>query len=189
MATLIPAVYKVTMPTQVAQILDFFSIAIDIDAWNVYPSCYGLGGLYYQIVFLMIWPLIAIAFTPVIGLVCVLILKQTTIRKMWAIGLRRGEEGFVDAVIFRFAIPLTMLVLFVAFPAVTALAFRAFEEPETFVDAFHGNQCAHAFSHATRLLIALQATLHNIATRCPCFSTSAADAECLTSCMGRSCGS
>ena len=38
-------------------------------------------------------------------------------------GLRRGDDGFVDAVLFRFAIPLTMLVRFVAFPAVTALAF------------------------------------------------------------------
>ena len=79
-ATLIPAVYKVTMPTQVAKVLDFFSIAIEIDAWNVYPSCYGLGGLYHQILFLMVWPLIAIACTPAIGRVCVLILKQTTVR-------------------------------------------------------------------------------------------------------------
>ena len=66
-ATLIPAVYHVSMPTQVADVLNLFRVAIEIDAWGLHFSCYGLGGLYYQLVFLMVWPVIAIAATPPAG--------------------------------------------------------------------------------------------------------------------------
>ena len=38
-ATLIPEVYIVQMPAQVHGVLEFFSLAIEIDAWNLHMSC------------------------------------------------------------------------------------------------------------------------------------------------------
>ena len=47
---------------------------------------------------------------------------------------RARERGLVDAVLLRYAMPLSLLVLFFAFPPVTALAFRMFEPCTTFSD-------------------------------------------------------
>ena len=100
MCTLIPAVYQVQLPSNVAAILEVFRVGIELDAWNIHFNCYGMGGIYWQIVFLMVWPVVAIACTPLIGLVLALIFKQTTIGDMARIGWRgRGEKsphGAVD---------------------------------------------------------------------------------------------
>jgi len=82
----------------------------------------------------MVWPIVAICFTPFIGLVLALLFKQTTSRELWALGRRRGDRGVIDAVVLRYAVPLTMLILFFAFPPVTSLAFRLFETCTTFSD-------------------------------------------------------
>ena len=87
----------------------------------------GDSGVRAQIVFLMEWPIVAIAATPLIGLLIALLFKQTTPRDLWAYGRRRGERSFIDTVLLRYAVPLALLVLFFAFPQVTALAFRMFE--------------------------------------------------------------
>lgn len=131
-ASLIPAVYKVTLPKQVDRWLSYFRVAIEIDAWGVRLSCLGYNSLYMQIVFLMTWPVFAICFTPLVGLITSLMLKQTTLKKLFAKGFERGEYGLIDTVLLRYAMPLTMLLLFVAFPPITALAFRTYEECDTF---------------------------------------------------------
>ena len=122
------------MPAQVEDVLEFFRLAIELAAWNVHISCYGDSDAQAQIEFLMQWPIIAIAATPLVGLFLVLIFKHTTPREMWALGLRRGERSFIDTVLLRYAMPLALLVLFFAFPQVTALAFRMFEPCTTFTD-------------------------------------------------------
>ena len=114
--------------------LDFFRLTIEVDAWGIYFSCYGLGGLYNQITFLMVAPIVAIAFTPLVGLIAALGMKKTTVRKLIDNGLRRGEQGLIDGVLLQYAMPLILLVLFFAFPPITSLAFRAFERCETFAD-------------------------------------------------------
>ena len=43
-------------------------------------------------------------------------------------------QGFIDAVLFQYVVPLSMLILFFAFPPVTALAFRMFEPCQQFED-------------------------------------------------------
>ena len=45
-----------------------------------------------------------------------------------------GDRGVINAVVLRYAVPLTMLILFFAFPPVTSLAFRLFETCTTFSD-------------------------------------------------------
>ena len=122
------------MPAQVEDVLEFFRLAIELAAWNVHISCYGDSDIKAQIEFLMQWPIIAIAATPLVGLFLALIFKHTTPREMWALGLRRGERSFIDTVLLRYAMPLALLVLFFAFPQVTALAFRMFEPCTTFTD-------------------------------------------------------
>ena len=122
------------MPAQVDDVLEFFRLAIELAAWNVHISCYGDSDVQAQIEFLMQWPIIAIAATPLVGLFLALIFKHTTPREMWALGLRRGERSFIDTVLLRYAMPLALLVLFFAFPQVTALAFRMFEPCTTFTD-------------------------------------------------------
>ena len=134
-ATLIPAVYQVQLPAQVNDALEMFRVTLEFDAWNIHFNCYGMGGIYWQIVFLMVWPVVAIACTPLIGLVLALIFKQTTFGDMARIGWRgRGEKSLIDTVLLRYGVPLTMLILFVAFPPVTSLAFRTFEPCESFSD-------------------------------------------------------
>ena len=122
------------MPAQVDDVLEFFRLAIELAAWNVHISCYGDSDAQAQIAFLMQWPIIAIAATPLVGLFLALIFKHTTSREMCALGLRRGERSFIDTVLLRYAMPLALLVLFFAFPQVTALAFRMFEPCTTFTD-------------------------------------------------------
>ena len=116
------------------EVLDFFRLAIEIDAWGIHFSCYGVDGLYNQIALLMVAPIVAIAFTPLAGLVAALAMKQTTIRKLIDTGLRRGEHGLIDGVLLQYAMPLTLLILFFSFPPITTLAFRAFEKCDTFAD-------------------------------------------------------
>ena len=87
------------MPAQVDDVLEFFRLAIELAAWNVHISCYGDSDIKAQIEFLMQWPIIAIAATPLVGLFLVLIFKHTTPREMWALGLRRGERSFIDTVL------------------------------------------------------------------------------------------
>ena len=130
MATLIPDVYQVQLPPDVDEVLQIFRVSIEIDAWNVHMSCYGLSyGIISQLGFLILWPLILIVFTPVVGLALSLILKQTTLRQLSALGLARGKGGFVDTVFLGYVVPLTMLVLFLAFPPVTSLATQLVEGP------------------------------------------------------------
>ena len=133
-ATLVPDVYQVEMPPQVNAALEFFRITIELDSWNVHMSCYGFSGFGSQLGFLIAWPIIGIAFTPLIGLMLALLLKQTTPKQLAKSGLKRGDKGFVDAVLLGYALPLTMLILFFAFPPVTSLAFRAFEDCTHFSD-------------------------------------------------------
>ena len=116
------------------------SLVWQIDAWGVHYSCYGLSALSDQIGFLMIWPVVAIACTPLVGLILALFMKQTDPRSLVKHALRRGERGLVDAVLLRYAVPLSLLVLFVAFPPVTALAFRAFESCERFDGGFDDDE-------------------------------------------------
>ena len=71
----------------------------------------GASGLYSQIAFLIVWPIIAICSTPLIGLVLTLLFKQTTPRELWALGRRRSDRGLIDAVLLQYAVPLTMLIL------------------------------------------------------------------------------
>ena len=122
------------LPVQVEEALDIFRVTLELDAWNVHVSCYGKSGVYWQIAFLMVWPAVAICLTPAIGLVLALLFKQTTPRELWARGRRRGDRGLIDTVLLRYAMPLTMLILFFAFPPVTSLAFRTFEACTTFSD-------------------------------------------------------
>ena len=122
------------MPAQVDDVLEFFRLAIELAAWNVHISCYGDSSVQAQIEFLMQWPIIAIAVTPLVGLILALLFKHTTPHEMWALGLRRGERSFLDTVLLGYAVPLALLVLFFAFPQVTALAFRMFEPCTTFTD-------------------------------------------------------
>ena len=74
----------------------------------------GASGVYSQIVFLIVWPIIAICSTPLIGLVLALLSKQTTPRELWVLGRRRGDRGLIDAVLLQYAVPLTMLILLYA---------------------------------------------------------------------------
>ncbi|MFL2885600.1 MAG: hypothetical protein ACJZ48_01490 [Candidatus Pelagibacterales bacterium] len=97
-------------------------------------SCYGDTSIEAQIAFLMTWPILAIAISPLLGLLLALLFQHTTMRELWATGRQRGERGLVDAVLLRYAMPLSLLVLFFAFPPVTALAFRMFEPCTTFSD-------------------------------------------------------
>ena len=71
----------------------------------------GESGVYSQIVFLIVWPIIAICSTPLIGLLLAVIFKQTTPRELWALGRRRSNRGLIDAVLLQYAVPLTMLIL------------------------------------------------------------------------------
>ena len=71
----------------------------------------GASGLYSQIAFLIVWPIIAICSTPLIGLVLSLLFKQTTPRELWVLGRRRGDRGLIDTVLLQYAVPLTMLIL------------------------------------------------------------------------------
>ena len=118
----------------------FFRISIELDAWNVHLSCYGANDVYSHIAFLMVWPIVGICFTPLIGLVLALLFNQTTLGELWALGRRRGERGLIDVVVLRYAVPLTMLILFFAFPPVTSLAFRLFEQCTTFSDELGQSQ-------------------------------------------------
>ena len=95
-------------------------------------SCYGTVGVYSQIAFLIVWPIVAICLTPLIGLLLALLFKHTTALELRALGWRRGDRGLIDAVLLGYAVPLTLLILFFAFPPVTSLAFRLFEECTTF---------------------------------------------------------
>ena len=122
------------MPAQVEDVLEFFRLAIELAAWNVHISCYGDSDVQAQIEFLMQWPIIAIAATPLFGLLLALLFKHTTPHEIWALGLRRGERSFIDTVLLRYAMPLVLVVLFFAFPQVTALAFRMFEPCTIFTD-------------------------------------------------------
>ena len=122
------------MPAQVDAVLEFFRLAIELAAWNLHISCYGDSDVQAQIKFLMQWPIIAIAVTPLVGLFLALLFKHTTPHEMWALGLRRGERSIIDTVLLSYAMPLALLVLFFAFPQVTALAFRMFEPCTTFTD-------------------------------------------------------
>ena len=97
-------------------------------------SCYGDSRIQAQIAFLMTWPILAIAISPLLGLLLALLFKHTTLRELWATGRRRGERSLVDAVLLRYAMPLSLLVLFFAFPPASALAFRMFEPCTTFSD-------------------------------------------------------
>ena len=134
-ARLVPVVYKIVLPRRVQAALDVVGyLTIEVDALNIHISCYGVSDLFHQLVFLMVWPAVMIAVTPLIGLVLAIVLQQTTPRQLWAHGLRAGAPGMIDTVLLRFAVPLTLLTLFIAFPPVTSLAFRAFEECKTFTD-------------------------------------------------------
>ena len=84
-ATLIPEVYLVQMPAQVDDFLEFFRLAIELAAWNVHISCYGDSGVKAQLEFLIQWPLIAIAATPLVGLLLALLFKHTTPEEIWAL--------------------------------------------------------------------------------------------------------
>ena len=53
----------------------FFRISIELDAWNVHLSCYGANDVYSHITFLMVWPIVGISFTPLIGLVLAILFK------------------------------------------------------------------------------------------------------------------
>ena len=61
--------------------------------------------------------MIAILFTPLIGLILAIMLKQTTLAKLRAHGLRQGDGGLLNSVLLAYAMPLTMLVLFISFPS------------------------------------------------------------------------
>ena len=140
-ARLVPVVYQIILPSAVQAVLNVVGyLTIEVDALNIHISCYGAGGLYHQIAFLMIWPIVTIAATPLVGLSLAFMLRHSTPRKLWAHGLRGGEPGVIDTVLLRFAMPLTLLTLFFAFPPVTSLAFRAFEECETFTDEAEESQ-------------------------------------------------
>jgi hypothetical protein len=139
-ATLIPAVYHVQLPAQVNDVLETFRVTLDLDAWNVHMSCYGMSGIYSQIVFLMVWPIVGICSSPIIGLAIALMFKQTTPRELWALGRRRGEKSFTDIVVLRYCVPMALLVLFFAFPPVTSLAFRIIEDCTTFTDEVGDSQ-------------------------------------------------
>ena len=133
-ATLIPAVYQVQLPAQVNDALETFRFTLEMDAWNVQMSCYGMSGIYSQIAFLMVWPIVGMCSSPAVGLAIALMFKQTTPRELWALGRRRGEKSFTDIVVLRYCVPMALLILFFAFPPVTSLAFRVFEECTTFTD-------------------------------------------------------
>ena len=78
------------------------------------PLSDGASGVYSQITFLIVWPIIAICSTPLIGLVLALLFKQTTPCEIWALGRRRSDRGLIDAVLLQYAVPLTMLILLCA---------------------------------------------------------------------------
>ena len=99
------------LPAQVNAALEIFRISIELDAWGVHMSCYGMSGVYSQIIFLMVWPILAICATPLIGCVLVLIFKQTTLRELWTLGRRRSPRGFIDAVLVGHSMPLSLLIL------------------------------------------------------------------------------
>ena len=139
-ATLIPVVYLVQLPTQVEEVLDLFRISIELEAYNIHISCYGGNGVDGQIGFLVTWPIIGICASPLIGLALALLFKHTTLRELCALGRRRGERSFIDAVLLGYSMPLTMLILYVAFPPVTALTFRLFEDCTTFTDELGESQ-------------------------------------------------
>ena len=73
------------MPAQVNDFLEFFRLAIELAAWNVHISCYGDSGVQAQLEFLIQWPLIAIAATPLVGLLLALLFKHTTPEEIWAL--------------------------------------------------------------------------------------------------------
>ena len=75
------------------------------------PLSDGASGVYSQITFLIVWPIIAICSTPLIGLVLALLFKQTTPRELLALGRRRCDRGLIDTVLLQYAVPLTMLIL------------------------------------------------------------------------------
>ena len=139
-ATLIPAVYLVQLPKQVEEVLDLFRISIELEAYNIHISCYGASGIDGQIGFLVIWPIIGICASPLIGLALSLLFKRTTLRELCALRHRRGDRSFTDTVLLGYAMPLTMLILYFAFPPVTALAFRLFEDCTTFTDELGESQ-------------------------------------------------
>ena len=62
-------------------------------------SCYGTVGVYSQIAFLIVWPIVAICLTPLIGLLLALLFKHTTALELRALGWRRGDRGLIDAVL------------------------------------------------------------------------------------------
>ena len=139
-ATLIPVVYLVQLPTQVEEVLDLFRISIELEAYNIHISCYGASGIDGQIGFLVIWPIIGICTSPLIGLALSLLFKQTTLRELCALRHQRGSPSFTDTVLLGYAMPLTMLILYFAFPPVTALTFRLFEDCTTFTDELGESQ-------------------------------------------------
>ena len=118
-------------------LLEFFRVGIELDAWNIHFNCYGteekpMGTIYWQIVFLMVWPVVAICFTPFLGLFLALLFKQTTFKDMARIGWRsRGEKSMIDTVLLRYCVPLTLLILFVAFPPITSVSRAAVSTPDS----------------------------------------------------------
>ena len=114
-------------------------VNIDLDVWNVHLTCLGWTGYVGRIEFLMVWPAIAIACTPIIGTVIALAVSRRvsfdTLRAARRSGHRALLAHLFERCLLRYALPLTLFILFIAYPPITSLSFRAFEECEHFEDS------------------------------------------------------
>jgi hypothetical protein len=131
--TLVGTTYKVPMPKNVVNLLDVFKIGVEIDRWGLHLSCYGWGGFRGELWFLMLWPVFAIFLIgPLIATLFSVVNQTTTLKEV--LSGARGDRSLLNAIIFPFWLPWSLFVLFLAYPAISALAFRAFEECEKWAD-------------------------------------------------------
>ena len=152
-ATLIGAVYKVNMPQNVKDLLKVFNVGVEIDAWGLHLACYGAGGFAGELTFLMVWPAFAvIVFSPLIGVILGLMFKTATIPNLLK-GRLRGETGLIETVLLPYSLPLALGIFFFAYPPVTALAFRAFEECEEWRVDEHGSTQRYLLSYSKNYAI------------------------------------
>ena len=153
--TLIPDVYLVRMPDNVRGMLSWFNVGVEIDAWGLHLSCYGMGSFSGHLTFLMATPTFAVvAMAPPIGLFLGLVFQTTTLEDLFKFRLR-GATGLLEGALIPYSLPFALFVCFWAYPAVTALAFRAFEECAEWPDLYNTTQ---------RYLVS---TTKNYAIECP----------------------
>ena len=132
--TLVPRVYKVSLPAPIRALLASFEaiVRINLSGISTRLQCIGLRGFQPELAFWFATPLVAMALAPLVGL--------------WlALGDRasRGGSGadradapptlpLMTATLYR-SLPLIQQISFLSFPSVCTMAFSAFD-CETFSD-------------------------------------------------------